>query len=99
MAQMLHDAGLFVSTINPLLIKEYENNSLRKVKTDKADALKIAWYGLDKWMEIRQHTPMDTIYYQLKSMNRQYGLYTKDKTAFKNNLIALLGQTYFGANT
>ena len=97
-AQMLHDAGVFVSAVNPLLIKEYGNNSLRRVKTDKADSLKIARYGLDSWAELRQHTPMDTIRYQLKTMNRQYGLYSKNKTAFKNNLISLLDQTYPGVN-
>lgn len=96
--QMLHDAGIFVSAVNPLLIKEYGNNSLRKVKTDKADSLKIARYGLDNWTELRKHTSMDTIHYQLKTANRQYGLYTKNKTAFKNNLIALLDQTYPGVN-
>ena len=98
-AQMLHNAGIFVSAVNPLLIKEYGNNSLRKVKTDKADSLKIARYGLDNWANLRQHTPLDTIRYQLKSMNRQYGLYAKNKVAFKNNLIALLDQTYPGVNT
>ena len=98
-AQMLHDAGIFVSAVNPLLIKEYGNNSLRRVKTDKADSLKIARYGLDNWAELRQHTTMDTIRYQLKTMNRQYGLYSKNKAAFKNNFIALLDQTYPGANT
>jgi transposase len=97
-AQMLHDAGIFVSAVNPLLIKEYGNNSLRRVKTDKADSLKIARYGLDNWTELRQHTPMDTVRYQLKNLNRQYGLYTKNKTSFKNNLIALLDQTYPGVN-
>jgi transposase len=97
-AQMLNDAGIFVSAVNPLLIREYGNNSLRRVKTDKADSLKIARYGLDNWAELRQHTPMDTIRYQLKSMNRQYGLYSKNKTAVKNNLIALLDQTYPGVN-
>ncbi len=97
-AQMLHDAEIFVSAVNPLLIKEYGNNSLRKVKMDKADSLKIARYGLDNWVELRQHSPMDTIRYQLKSMNRQYGLYTKNKVAFRNNLIALLDQTYPGVN-
>ena len=95
---MLYDAGIFVSAVNPLLIKEYGNNTLRKVKTDKADSLKIARYGLDNWADLREHTPMDTIRYQLKSMNRQYGLYSKNKTAFKNNLIALLDQTYPGVN-
>lgn len=97
-AQTLHDAGIFVSAVNPLLIKEYGNNSLRRVKTDKADSLKIARYGLDNWAELREHTPMDTIRYQLKNMNRQYSLYSKNKTALKNNLIALLDQTYPGVN-
>lgn len=97
-AQMLHDSGLFVSAINPKLIKDYGNNSLRKVKTDKADSMKIARYGLDNWIELRQHTSMDTIRYQLKTMNRQYGLYTRNKTALKNNLISLLDQTFPDAN-
>ena len=60
-AKVLHEAGLCVSAVNPLLIKEYGNNSLRKVKTDKADAMKIAKYALDNWSELRDYTPMDTI--------------------------------------
>lgn len=96
--QALCDAGIFVSAVNPLLIKEYGNNSIRRVKTDKADAVKIARYGLDNWVELRQHTPMETTREQLKTMNRQYSLYVKNKTALKNNLIALLDQTYPGVN-
>ena len=82
-AQILHDAGVFVSAVNPKLIKDYGNNSLRKVKTDKADSRKIARYGLDNWVELRQHTPMDTIRHQLKTMNQQYGLYSKTKVSMK----------------
>lgn len=97
-AQFLSDTGIFVSAVNPKLIKDYGNNSLRKVKTDAADSRKIARYGLDNWVELRQHTPMDTIRYQLKTLNRQQGLYSKTKTMMKNNLIALLDQTYPGVN-
>ena len=97
-AQMLSNAGVFVSAVNPLLIKEYGNNSIRKVKTDKADALKIARYGLDNWSELREHTSMDKLREQLKILNRQYSLYGKNKTAVKNNLIALLDQSFPGAN-
>ena len=97
-AQMLSNAGVFVSAVNPLLIKEYGNNSIRKVKTDKADALKIARYGLDNWAELREHTTMDKLREQLKILNRQYSLYGKNKTAFKNNLIALLDQSFPGVN-
>lgn len=42
---------------------------------------------------------MDTKRSQLKNLNRQYGLYSKTKTALKNNLIALLDQTWPGVNT
>ena len=97
-AQFLHDAGLYVSAVNPKLIKDYGNNSLRKVKTDKADSRKIAKYGLDNWVELRQYVSMDKIRYQLKTLNRQCNLYTKTKTMMKNNLIALLDQTYPGVN-
>lgn len=37
----------FVSAVNPKLIKDFSDNSLRKVKSDKADAVKIARYTLD----------------------------------------------------
>ncbi len=98
-AQYLHDAGIYVSAVNPKLIKDYgSGNSLRHVKTDNADARKIAKYGLDRWAKLREHTPMDTIRYQLKTLNRQCSLYTKTKTAVKNNLIALLDQTWPGLN-
>ena len=97
-AQALHDAGIYVCAVNPKLIKDYGNNSLRKVKTDKADSRKIARYGLDNWADLRPYSSMDTIRYQLKTMNRQYGLFSKNRTTLKNNLISLLDQTYPGAN-
>lgn len=95
-AKVLHEAGLYVSAVNPLLIKEYGNNSLRKVKTDKADAMKIAKYALDNWTELRDYTPMDTIRYDLKTLNRQFQLASRQKTATANNLIALQEQSFPG---
>ena len=99
MAKWLSDAGLFVSAVNPKLIKDYDNDSLRKVKSDKADAMKIARYTLDKWLNLRPYSVMDEKRNQLKTMNRQFDFYMKQKTALKNNLIALLDQTYPGSNT
>lgn len=95
-ANVLHEAGLFVSAVNPLLIKEYGGNSLRKVKTDKADSQKIARYALDNWADLRDYTPMDTIRYDLKILNCQFQLASKQKTATSDNLIALLEQTFPG---
>lgn len=92
-------AGLFVTAINPKLMKDYGDNSLRKVKSDKADAVKIARYTLDSWTELKQYSLMDEIRSQLKAMNRQFVFYMKHKTAMKNNLIGILDQTYPGVNT
>ena len=78
-AQILHEAGFHVSAVNPLLIKEYGGNSLRRVKTDKADAMKIARYALDNWGELRDYTPMDTIRYDLKTLNRQFSWHPNRK--------------------
>ena len=95
-AKVLHEAGLYVSVVNPLLIKEYGANSLRRVKTDKADAMKIARYALDNWADLRDYTPMDTIRYNLKTLKRQFQLASKQRTASSNNLIALLEQSFPG---
>jgi transposase len=99
LAHQLSEANLFVSAINPKLIKDFDNDSLRKVKSDKADAVKIARYALDKWQNLKQYSVMDELRNQLKTMNRQFGFYMKHKTAMKNNLIGILDQTYPGVNT
>ena len=95
-ANVLHENGLYVSAVNPLLVKEYGNNSLRRVKTDKADARKLARYGLDNWAELREYTPMDEIRYNLKTLNRQFQQASGQRTASVNNLIALLEQSFPG---
>ena len=98
-AMSMHHAGFFVSTVNPLAIKNYQDGiTVRKVKTDKADSLKIARFALDNWASLPHYTPMDKIRYDLKTMHRQYQLSNKTKTALKNNLVALLEQCYPGAN-
>ncbi len=99
LARELSLAGLFVTAVNPKLIKDFGDNSLRKVKSDKADSVKIARYTLDNWTELKQYSLMDEIRNQLKTMNRQFGFYMKHKTAMKNNLIGILDQTYPGVNT
>ncbi len=37
-ANALHNAGIFVSAFNPLLIDDYATNRVGKVKNDKKDA-------------------------------------------------------------
>ena len=97
-ATWLSDAGIFVSAVNPVLIRTFGDDSLRAPKTDRADSKKIARYTLDRWAGLKQYGNMDKTRNQLKTMNRQFGFYMDQKTAMKNNLIALLDQTYPGAN-
>ena len=98
MASWLTNAGIFVSAVNPKLIRDFGDESLRAPKTDKADSKKIARFALDRWTKLRQYSPMDETRNQLKTMNRQFSFYTDQKTAMKNNLIALLDQTFPGIN-
>ncbi len=99
-ARELSQAGFFVSAVNPQIIRNFQgqDNPLRKVKTDKADSVKIARYTLDSWANLKQYSLMDELRSQLKTMNRQFDFYMKHKTAMKNNLIGLIDQTYPGAN-
>jgi len=97
-AYALHKAGLFVSTVHAKLIHDYGNNTIRKVKTDKADAIKIANYGLSNWLELPEYIPDEDVRRMLKAYSRQYTKYIKLKTMLKNNFIALSDQTFPGVN-
>ena len=97
-AQYLHEAGIFVSVVNAILSHDYSGNSIRKVKTDKSDAIKLANMALDRWIELREYIPEEDIRQTLKICNRQYNQYIKLKTMLKNNLIALLDQIFLNVN-
>ena len=94
----LSGAGIFISAVNPKLIKGQKQNTLRKVKSDPADARKIARYALDNWAELREYSSMDTTREQLKTLNAQFDFFMKQKVAAKTNLISLLDNTYPGIN-
>lgn len=98
-ANALHNAGIFVSVVNPLLIDDYSTNRVRKVKTDKKDAFKIANYALSNWLELREYIPAEDTRKTLKVLNRQYTQYNKILIMQKNNLIALLDSCFPNANT
>lgn len=100
-ALFLRNNGLFVSVVNPILVKDYSTKSLtvRKVKTDKKDALKLASFALDRWNELSPFSAQSEDRLLLKSYNRQYNQYNKLKVSLKNNLIAILDQTFPDVNT
>lgn len=96
--RVLSAAGIFVSAVNPHLIRNFGNNTIRKVKSDPADSRKIARYTLDNWASLRQYSGMDTTREQLKTLNAQMDFFTKQKISAQTNLISLLDMTYPGVN-
>lgn len=97
-ARPLHDAGLYVSVVNAKLVHGYGNNDLRRVKTDKKDAVKLANYGLDHWLTLPRYSPEEDTRLLLKNCYRQYRQYAKVQTTLKNNLISMLDTAYPNAN-
>ena len=97
-ALALKDAGFFVSVVNAILIHDFSDNSLRKVKTDKCDALKIANYALTFWTELRDYTVEDETRQLLKMESRLYERTLNSSIALRNGLISLLDQTFPGVN-
>ena len=97
-AMALHEAGIYVSVVNAMLIHNYGNNTLRKTKTDRKDAIKLANYGIDSWLKLPRFIPEDEIRSLLKSYYRQYRQYSKVQTMLKNNLISLLDTVFPDVN-
>ena len=97
-AKLLHDAGLYVSVVNAKLVHGYGNNDLRRVKTDKKDAVKLANYGLDRWLTLPRYVPEEDTRLLLKNCYRQYRQYSKVQTVLKNNLISLLDTVFPNVN-
>lgn len=97
-AWALNDAGFYVSVVNAMRIHDYKQDNFRKVKTDKKDAIKLANYGLDRWLELPRYIPEEDTRLMLKNCYRQYQQYSKVQTILKNNLIALLDTAFPDAN-
>jgi len=98
-AMALHERGIYVSVLNPLAIHGYSSGgTVRKVKNDQKDSMKIAKFALDHWTDLREYTPMDAIRQQLKIFSRQYNLYMKSSVALVSNLISLSDKVFPGVN-
>jgi transposase len=98
-ATVLHERGIYVSVLNPLAIHGYcSGGTVRKVKNDQKDSMKIAKFALDHWTDLREYTIMDSIRQQLKIFSRQYNIYMKSSMALLSNLISLSDKVFPGVN-
>lgn len=95
-ATFLREQGLFVSIINPYEMKVYRSQDIRKVKTDKRDSMVIANYGVDKWINLREFTPQEDVYAELRLLGRQYRFFMESRIEQLLNLTHLLDYTMPG---
>ena len=94
----LLDKEYFVKAENALKIKKYLDQGLRKAKTDKKDAYKLAEYACDNWFKINKARENDEIYNELRFLSRQYlstiSIQVKQKVNL-SNLCDLLFPGYY----
>ena len=93
-ALTLKEAGFYVSVVNAMLIHDFSDNSIRKLKTDRADSLKIANYALTFWNELPPFNDEDETRIVLREQSRMYERLTSIATSLRNGLIALADQTF-----
>ena len=86
----LQQAGFFVAVVNPLMMKKFAAQNIRRGKNDKRDAIKIAAYGIEKWYRLENFTPEKRLYEELRMYGRQYSHYIGLKIKAKQNLSCLL---------
>ncbi len=90
--KVLLEENMHVSLINPYLMKKYGDNSIRKGKTDKKDAMRIAFYVLEKSYLLKPYTAADQKYSDLKFLSRQYQQSITLKTKARIQLNNLLDE-------
>ena len=94
--KFLVDNGIFVSTVNALRMKKYCSQSIRKAKTDRIDAIRIASYGLTYWSELNPASPLGSVYKELQMLARQYHRTTSLLVKAKVDFSTILDQVMPG---
>ena len=92
----LKDHGVFVAVVNPYQMKQYRVQGLRRVKTDKADSMVMAKYGLDKWDSLMDYFSSEDKYRELTLLSRQYRHYMRIHIASLQELTHILDYTMPG---
>jgi transposase len=93
----LKEKGIFVSVVNPLIMKKYVSScTMRKGKTDRTDSRRIAAYGLDKWYHLIEFNTEKKRYQELKLLSRQYSHYMCMRIESVQSLTNILDATMPG---
>ena len=92
----LQEEGFPVCVVNPYQMKKYGDVEIRKAKTDKKDALRIATYALEKSYKLVPYSSTEQKYEDLKFLSRQYQQRISFVSTLKVQLINMLDQTMPG---
>lgn len=90
----LHDDIKIV--MKPYLMKKYGDNEIRRGKTDKKDAIRMAFYALEKSYALTRYLSLDQKYLDLKFLSRQYNQRVSTKVKNRVYLGNLLDETMPG---
>lgn len=95
-ASYLSSHNIFVCCVNALRMKKYCSQSIRRAKTDKIDAVRIASFGITYWDELVQAYASSDTYDELRFLARQYYQITSMLVKAKVNFSNLLDQVMPG---
>lgn len=87
LSDYLYHKDVFVSVVNPLVIKRFIQMNLRRIKTDKADAEMICKYA--KSTDLRAYKPAPIYVRESRIISENIDLLIKSRTMFKNRLHAI----------
>jgi transposase len=82
----LHDKGYYVTIAVPIRVKRYKESCGYKSKDDNIDATALAYMGLEKNLD--KWEPMNSFYYDLRSLTRHYQSVQEMETVLRNQLHA-----------
>ncbi len=78
LATYLHEKGVKVSVVNPLVIKRYSQMKMIRAKTDKKDAQTIANYAMEQPLKLWK--PMEDVLYKMQQIDTLIASYQKQLT-------------------
>lgn len=82
----LHQKGYYVTIAVPSRVKSYKQSCGYKSKDDNIDATALAYMGLEKNLD--KWEPMNSFYYELRSLSRHHQSVQEMQTMLRNQLHA-----------
>lgn len=95
----LQESGYFVCVANALTIKKFCDEDLRRAKTDRKDAVKLAMYCCEKWNRLSEFQPQESVRNDLLFLSREYTKNVQVQTRLKLQLSDLIDKTFAGLKT